>query len=287
MLSEDSSTIPSTVESGTWGRGMPYLRVGVGPPLLYLPGLTAHHEIPHRMDRAAAIGAIRALARGRQVWWVNRRARVPQAVTMAELAADYAAGIRAHFPGPVDVVGMSTGGSVALQLTVDRPELVRRLVLVCAAGRLGPRGKAGQRALAHALAAGRRRRAGAAMLATMGTPVTASMWTAVGWLLGPMMFSHDPADLLATLAAEDAFDLTEELVGIRTPVLVVGGDRDQPYGPALFAETAHRLPHGRLLLYPRASHVAVPSRRRFPSDVLAFLDEDPSRGPGSRRAHSP
>jgi len=226
------------------------------------------------MDRAAAIGALRELARERQVWWVNRRAGLPRPVTIADLAADYAAGIVARFDTPVDIVGVSTGGSVALQLAADHPELVRRLVLVSAASRLGPRGKAGQRALADALATRHQRRAGAVLLTTLGTPATGPVWSALGWLLAPRMFRHDAGDLLATLAAEDTFDLTAELPRIQTPVLVIGGDRDQPYGPALFAETAARLPHGRLLLYPRTSHFAVPSRRRFAGDVLAFLNDD-------------
>lgn len=259
---------------GTWAEGMPYVRRGAGPPLLFLPGLTTHHEIPRGMDRAAAAGALRGLANHRRVWWVNRRAGLSPGVTMVEVADDYATGIRRRHDPPVDVVGVSTGGSVALQLTADHPDLVRRLVLVSAAARLGPRGRAAQRALARALSTGHPRRAGAAMLGTLGTPVTAPAWKTVGWLLGPLMFRHDPADLLATLAAEDAFDLTEELSRIQTPVLVVGGDRDRPYGPALLAETARSLPRGRLLLYPHCSHVGVPGRRRFAADVLAFLRED-------------
>jgi pimeloyl-ACP methyl ester carboxylesterase len=93
------------------------------------------------------------------------------------------------------------------------------------------------------------------------------------------MFRHDPADLLATIAAEDTFDLTDALPRIQTPVLVVGGDQDEPYGPGLFAETADRLPHGRLLLYRHTSHFGVPSRRRFARDVLAFLDENTTGRP--------
>lgn len=268
-----------SAESGTWAPGMSYLRRGDGPPLLFLPGLTTHHGAPQGMDRAAATGALRGLADRRQVWWVNRRAGLPPGVTMSELAADYAAGLRAHHDAPVDVLGVSTGGSVALQLTADHPDLVRCLVLVCAACRLGPRGKDAQRELARAVATGHLRRAGAAMLGPMGTPVTERLWRLLGWLVGPRMFRHDPADLLATLAAEDAFDLTDALPSIQTPVLVVGGDLDRPYGPGLFAETAAGLPHGALLLYPHSGHAAVPGRRRFPRDVLAFLDS----GPGAKK----
>ena len=61
-------------------------------------------------------------------------------------------------------------------------------------------------------------------------------------------------DLLATLRAEDAFDLTARLGSIETPTLVVGGERDAFYGADLFRETAHGLPRGQVLLYPGIGH---------------------------------
>jgi pimeloyl-ACP methyl ester carboxylesterase len=39
-----------------------------------------------------------------------------------------AAGIRRWFAEPIDVLGVSTGGSVALQVAADHPEVVRRPV---------------------------------------------------------------------------------------------------------------------------------------------------------------
>lgn len=64
---------------------------------------------------------------------------------MAELATVYAAGLQAGFPGPVNVLGISTGGSIALQLAADHPELVGRLVLAGTAYTLGPIGRRAQR----------------------------------------------------------------------------------------------------------------------------------------------
>ena len=43
-----------------------------------------------------------------------------------------------HFGKPVDVLGASTGGSLALQLIADRPDVVRKAVVACAAYTLGP-----------------------------------------------------------------------------------------------------------------------------------------------------
>jgi pimeloyl-ACP methyl ester carboxylesterase len=262
---------------------MSYLRVGAGPPLLFLPGLTSHHLAPEGMDRHAALGSVRALGEAREVWWVNRRAGLTEGAAMADLAADYATAIPRWFGEPVDVLGLSTGGSVALQLAADHPALVRRLVVVSAAARLSAEGRSCQRRLARALRSGDRRTAGAAMMRILGSSTTAPLWAAAGWLLGPMMFRHDPTDLLATIQAEDGFDLTGRLAEVTIPVLVVGGDQDSPYGPALFARTADGLPAGRLLLYRHTTHAGVLSRKRFGADVLRFLAETSAAdGSGAR-----
>lgn len=117
-------------QEGTWDSGMPYLCVGTGPPLLFMPGLSTHHRLPRGFDRRTQLAQLAPWTTMRRVWWVNRRPGLPPGTTMADLARDYAVAMPGRFPGPVDVLGVSTGGSVALQLALDHPELVRRLVLV-------------------------------------------------------------------------------------------------------------------------------------------------------------
>lgn len=48
---------------------------------------------------------------------------------MGDMADDYAAMIKEEFGGPVDVIGVSAGGSIAQHFAADYPDLVRRLVL--------------------------------------------------------------------------------------------------------------------------------------------------------------
>ncbi|MFP3713459.1 alpha/beta fold hydrolase [Puerhibacterium sp. TATVAM-FAB25] len=244
-------------------------------PVLVLPGLESHAQPPTRLGQRMILGSLRPLAGARDVWWVDRRAGLRPGVTIADLAADYADGIARRHDGPVDVVGSSTGGSIALQLAADHPRLVRRLVLVSAAARLGPGGRASQRRVAEALAAGRPHAAGAAMGSQLGTPLTDPLWTAAGRLLGPLLFRHGRADLVATIGAEDAFDLTDRLPEVTAPVLVVAGDSDGCYGPELFAATAAGLPEARLVVYPRTGHAGVEGHRRYGPDVLGFLDGRP------------
>ena len=142
---------------GTVGAAMPYLCLGTGPPLVCLPGLSAHHRAPRGMDRLGQVQLMKPFAGARRVWWINRRPGLAGDCTMADIARDYAVALPGLFDEPVDVVGVSTGGSVALQLAADHPGIVRRLVLAASAYRLGEGGRAAQRRVAEHVRAGRTR----------------------------------------------------------------------------------------------------------------------------------
>ena len=57
------------------------------------------------------------------------------------MAADYAVAIEEDLGEPAYVHGTSTGGSLALQLAVGHPHLVRRMVVSAGACRLGDDGR--------------------------------------------------------------------------------------------------------------------------------------------------
>ncbi|MDQ4491317.1 alpha/beta hydrolase [Sinomonas sp. ASV486] len=252
--------------------GMPSFRLGTGRPLVVLPGLTPRHVVPRGTAFLAESRTLGPLARSREVWWVNRRAGLGPDATMEDIAADYADRLP-RLGAPVDVMGISTGGIVALQLAADRPDLVRRLVLVASGCRLGPAGKVGQRALLARLEAGDLRGAGSEMVRLIGVrPAARSLEGWAGWLVGPLVYRGSTDDLAVVLRAEDAFDLTARLTEISVPTLVIGGDEDTPYGPAVFRETARGLPNGRLIMYYGRGHVGVQLTPGFAQDVLGFLD---------------
>lgn len=252
--------------------GMATLSLGSGPPLLFMPGLTADHQPPRGAARRFQLRQMRPLAAHRQVWWVNRRQGLAPGTTMADLADDYATVLQEWQEAPIDVVGVSTGGSVALQLAADHPRLVRRLVLVASACRLGPRGLAGQRRAIEALEHGDRHRAASILMELGGAGRFATgALGAMGWLLPGLVVARDHGDLLETMRAEEPFDLTDRLGSIEAQTLVVGGDRDAFYGEPVFRETATGLARGHLILYPGRSHVTTLSAKRLGGDVTAFL----------------
>jgi pimeloyl-ACP methyl ester carboxylesterase len=251
---------------------MPSFRMGTGRPLVVLPGLTPRHAVPRGTAFLAESRSIAPLARSREVWWVNRRAGLAPDASIADIAEDYAERL-ARLDAPTDLVGISTGGTVALPLAADHPELVRRLVLVASGCRLGPAGKAGQRALLERLDAGDLRGAGAEMARLVGVrPAARSLEGWAGWLMGPLVYRGSTADVKAVLRAEDDFDLRHRLADILVPTLVIGGDEDSPYGPAVFRETARGLPNGRLIMYYGRGHVGVQLAPDFTRNILDFLD---------------
>ncbi|HEX3712359.1 MAG TPA: alpha/beta fold hydrolase [Trebonia sp.] len=71
----------------------------------------------------------------------SRRVDPPPGMTIADLADWHATAFRARFGEPVDLIGASGGGVVALQLALDHPQAARRLVLCVAASRIGERAR--------------------------------------------------------------------------------------------------------------------------------------------------
>jgi pimeloyl-ACP methyl ester carboxylesterase len=262
------------VDQGRLGDGLAYFRVGAGRPLVYLPGLTTHHRPPQGMDRWFQVRQLRPFSRHRDVWWVQRREGLAPGATMADIAGDYAAALRGRFDGPVDVVGSSTGGTVALQLAADHLDAVRRLVLLSSACRLGPLGLDEERRLAELLRQGRTREANGQMMSMLAVS-SRGRWVLakLGWLLGPPLKGEGLSDMLITIDAENAYDLTPRLPAITTPTLVIGGGRDRYYGADVFHDTASGLPNGRLILYPDKGHVGAQTNRKTISEVFRFLDE--------------
>ncbi|MFE7039796.1 alpha/beta hydrolase [Streptomyces atratus] len=258
---------------GTFSSGLPHLAFGSGKPLVYLSGFTMTHTVPPpgpQRRRAARLVAP-FVAAGYEVFWTNRRPGMPVGTTMGELADEHAEALRTRFSGPVPVLGHGTGGSIALQVAVDHPEAVDRLVLASTAYALG---SAGSRFHRDLLAAAERGRSGMhrAAPAITRNPVLQRLLVAPLWLAGRLdPPPPDPSDMKAMLLAEDSFDVRDRLAEVTAPTLVLCGGRDHMCPPEMFDETAAGIPGARLVRYPRRGHniLAAPE---FVHDVRAFLD---------------
>lgn len=258
------------VTEGALPGGLPYFRLGSGPRLIVLRGFTTTHDNPKGMQRSFEVKMLAPLARHFDVYAVNRAPGLAPGTTMAEIATQHADAFAAKFGGPVDLLGISSGGSIALEVAADHPDAVRRLVLVCAASRIGPEAAAAQMRYINAVAAGKR---GAHHLAPMkvSSRIGAKLLAPIMWLMDPLARPKDPSDMVAFARAEDAFDVSARLGDVTAPTLVIAGERDNVYGLDLLRSTAEGVGDGRLIVYPGASHASAMTDKRLGDDVAAFL----------------
>ena len=260
------------IERGEIG-AIPYAAVGAGPAVVVSAGLwPATGVVGDRFVRGV-LAPVRRLAVQRRLIVVNRRAGLPANLTMSDLAAEYADSIRAHLDGPVDLVGTSTGGSIAQQLAADHPDVIRRLVLLSTACRLGPYGRELQGLVAAELRAGQVRRAVGAGAADLAPPGLRTLARGLGWAAARRVVTSASAaaDLAATLEAEDGFDLAACERPIEAKTLIIGGGRDRFYSADLFAQTAALIPGSILRLFPRHGHIGVTSDGRAQAMLAGFL----------------
>jgi pimeloyl-ACP methyl ester carboxylesterase len=263
--------MPGRESAGLLHDDAPYLKIGQGPPLVMVPGLTPDHDVPRGWQRQIALASARPLARDFTVYAVNRKRGLQPGESMSDIAGHLASAIEHDLAQPVFLQGTSTGGSVVLQLAVDRPDLVRRLVVVAAAYRLGPRGRELQAEMTRLIRAGEPREAWATvMTAMLPGPLRGPARPLARLAVGPIV-PADSTDALVTLDAEDAFDVEAGLPRVTAPTLVIGGGNDHFYTQELFHGTAAGVQDGRVHIFPGWGHVRASSSAATAHLTLGFM----------------
>lgn len=244
----------SGLSTGLLAGGVPYMAMGHGPPLVSVEGLTPTHEVPTGLARRMYLSGVAELSDDFRVYWVNRKQGLREGESMSEIAGHLAAAIEQEIGEPVLLTGRSSGGSLALQLAVDRPDLVRALVVVAATYRTAGRGRQVGQELARSIRAGDPVGGWArAMTADLPPPARGPM-TPLARVMARAMVPDDPTDMLVSMEAEVAYDVGNHLNRITAPTLVIGGAKD-PLNPAdELRHIAARVKDGRAHIYPTWGH---------------------------------
>lgn len=266
--------------------GMGYTVLGAGPTsLLHLPGGPGSDTTSGSGARFTARQLAPFAAAGYTVWNVDRRRDMPAGHSIADMADDHAAFIRAKLDGRADVVmGTSYGGLVALYLAADHPELVGRVVLAASAATITPWGKDVDLRWARARAERRYAEAGAILLEY---PLPAARWAPLRRRLGPLvgrMFADSDVpdgDLVVEGEAEAAFDARDVLPRIQAPVLILSGTRDHFFPPDVVEETAALLPDCTVVRY-RGGHLRTSMNGHAADDVTAWVTDRVTAGTKAR-----
>lgn len=256
--------------------GMPYNRFGSGKRILVVfQGLMFDNKPISGFLAKKFAEMYGSLLPDYSIYLVNRKAGLPKGYLLKDMASDYAQMIKEEFDGPVDVLGISTGGSIAQHFGANHPNLVHSLVIHSSAYMLNEAAKKGQMKVAR-LAAKRKWRAAYMALMEVSLPKGP-----IRYILKPFFFlislfgasifgkPDDPSDLVNTIEAEDKHDFKESLSKIKAPTLVIAGEKDPFYTKKLFYETSEGIPHSKLIIYKGMGHPA--SGKQFKNDLRKFL----------------
>jgi 3-oxoadipate enol-lactonase len=258
------------------GPGLPTLKIGGGPrPLVYLPGLSLHPGHPTGRERAMAISGWDPLLDRFTIYRIGRRVR-PVGTTFRDMADDVVAAVE-EMHQPVDLMGASTGGAIALEVAAMRADLVRSLILVISGVRLSEAGRSKAGVASRAAAAGRWRRAYAEVMPIGSTSARGrALMAALGWFLGPRLIGvpEDPTLVLAELGAWQRYDAEELLARVCCPTLVIGAEHDRLFTAAATRELGDRLQTATTVIMPRLAHDFPPGAIR--EHIAPFLASAPA-----------
>ncbi|GAB4271981.1 MAG: alpha/beta hydrolase [Candidatus Promineifilaceae bacterium] len=244
---------------------------GTGEPLLLIHGLgssTKDWELQVPVfSRTYQVVTVDVRGHGR-----STKPKGPYSVP--QFAADIAAFINQVIAAPVNVVGISMGGMIGLQLAVDYPQLLQKLVVVNAIPALQPTSwrdwvQFWRRMVIIRLLGMRRM---GAFLAQQLFPephqhelqeTIKSRWA-----------ENDKHAYLAAYRALVGWSVQDHLPGVTVPTLVIAADQD--YWPVSAKEAAFAaMPSARLLVVSNSRHATpVDQPERFNTAVLSFLQEN-------------
>ena len=235
------------------GQSIHYRSAGSGDPIVLVHGLAGSTRWWSRN--------LAALAARHRVYLVDLPGfgalrRQAGGFALAEAAAWLLAWMEAVNLRQAHLVGHSMGGYIAIRLAVAHPQVVRRLILVAAAG--VPSGRSLVRHLIPLARALRHARPGflpvlAYDALRAGAP---TLWRASRQLL--------------------AQDVRERLASIAAPTLLVWGENDALIHPALGHVLREEIPDSRLVILPGAGHVPMFDRpAEFNAVMLRFLAGEP------------
>jgi 3-oxoadipate enol-lactonase len=176
---------------------------------------------------------------------------------------------------PLDVVGISMGGAIALQMALTRPDLISRLVLVSTFACLRPRNF-------HSLVYLLRRFA----LSTFRGSASQAEMVAFHLFPNPdqvelrqaiiqLILESDPGVYRNAMRAIALFDVRKRLAEVHTPTLVITGALDTTVPVDIQAELVRGISGAKQVIIPEARHAVIADQtEQFNAALLSFLQPD-------------
>ena len=252
------------------GMQFDYIRFGNGKKtLIMIQGLNT------RGIKGAALSLAymyRIFAKEYTVYLFDRRPVVYDGITVRDMAADIASAMDALGLKNADVFGTSQGGMIAQYLAIDRPDLVRKLVLAATLSRNNDTVKQVVGDWIEMAERGDMKRFVLDMAEKMYSETYVRKYRPLMPLLTILQKPKDVKRFVILAKACLTCDTYDILDKIKCPTLVIGGKQDKVVSGAASEEIAEKLGCA-LHMYENLGHAAYEEAQDFNQMVYDFLSE--------------
>lgn len=259
-LKEDSVVVGNTT--------MDYAVFGYGErPLVIIPGLSL------RDVRGAGFGlalTYRKFVKDFRIYVIDKKNDVPEGYTVKDIADDTVAAMRSLGVEKADVYGVSLGGMVAQYIAVYYPEFVGKLILGVTTSR---QNEILNRVVGGWISSAERGEYGFIINEMLGELYSENYARRYGWILPLLANYFRPKNMPRFINLAKSCltcDIYNELGLIKSPTLVLGGEKDLILGGFASYEIADKL-GCEIYMYPNLGHSAYDEAPDFNKRILEFL----------------
>lgn len=263
-------------EAALSANGLPYVRIGEGKdPLVIFTSGSPDMSVPRGFILRQFVDGAKFFAEHYTVYFAKRKRGLTPGYSTRQMADDYAAFINEEIGKPCHVLGISTGGFIAQHFAAGYPHLTRKLVIIIAGYQLQGGGR--QRVVnwcTYTQNRQYRKLLSSMYTAASDTPLTQFAVSLLAQIIGTLLPAPqtDLDDFAVLLDALLAHDGRPSLPKINCPTLIISGELDAFYPPAMLHEMAQLIPDARVSIYPGVGHGLVELRKKqFEEDVLDYL----------------
>jgi len=270
------------------GQPINVVELGKGPPLLFIHGLVGRWT--HWVEQLTAFAESHRVIAVDLPGFGDSPLPARGGVSVPIYARTIDRLMEALEIGAAAFVGHSMGGFTSVELAINFPERVERVVLVSPAGLSTYNSPRDSQALAQIRRFKRLVRAGQALVAANGEllarrprlrlwePVTNLVTRHPDRLPAPFVVEFTrglaPPGFIAGMEANQNYDYHERLGEVACPTLIVWGERDKVVTARDAAVYERLIPNARAVIFEDTGHMSMIERpRRFNAMLEEFLSE--------------
>ena len=214
----------------------------------------------------------RIFAKKYTVYLFDRRENVDENITVDDFAADTAEAIDKLGLKNADVLGVSEGGMIAQRIAIDRPDLVRRLVLAVTLSRNNETVESVINSWVEMTKAREWKKLVRDMAEKMYSDAYVKRYKLMMPLLTLLQKPKDAQRFISLARSCLTCNTYGELEKIQCPTLVIGGAQDKIVGAEASREIAERL-GCQIFMYDGLGHAAYEEAKDFNKRVYEFFNE--------------